>query len=146
MPGDTIFYEAIQQVSFELENLIGEEQAEKLRQELADLLYTSDGNPTGDQVSSALILIRSYPEIQKKIKSFVENTRTLGFSHLPGEIKILGCPPDNARLLVCPVDGDQKWDIPLNPGERRKCLKHRVFYKDAGPLGPYLNPGGKDAG
>lgn len=139
-----VYYKAIQQASFELEDLIGLELAADLRSRLIETLQTESGDPTPEQITKALEMIQPYKPLRERIRGFVENERNvrLGFDTPPGEATWVGDPPGNARLLICPVDGEKMWDIPLRPGERRLCLKHRVFYTEAGPLDQYKNSGG----
>lgn len=144
-----VYFHAIQQASFELEDLIGIELATELRQRLTEILQISAGDLSPDQITLALEAIQPYKALRERVRSYVDQTKNVrsGFDPLPGEMPWIGDPTEDARLLVCPKCGDQKWDHPMTPAEHRLCLKHRpyVYYIDSGPL-PFRDKGGRHAG
>lgn len=126
------YYNCILQMSFDLNQLIDRDHSEKILNDLCDVLYSEGGQINQIQINAALKVISPFPPLRERVRKLMNkhslgNLAGLEFQGTPGE-PIYAEGVVRGQWLICPKDGEKIWDYEISVGEKRLCLKHRVFF------------------
>jgi hypothetical protein len=126
------YYDAILKMSFEIKDLVEQETADKVLQQLSEALYCENNELSKQQIDKALSILREFPSLRERVRKLLGHDN-LGvsteseFKRPSGEIMYIE-PNAKGQWLICPKDGERVWDYEISAGERRLCLKHRVHF------------------
>ena len=126
------YYNSILQMSFELSKLVEPDKAKRLLDLLSNALYSEEGQVSQKQINEALKIIGPFPVLRERVRELM-NESSLGHSSSLEYLESPGEPmhvekPVKGRWLICPIDNERFWDYEISSGERRLCLKHRVYF------------------
>ena len=65
------YYDAILKLSFEIKDLVEQETADKVLQQLADILYCENTELSKPQIDKALSILREYPSLRERVRKLL---------------------------------------------------------------------------